>query len=88
VPSIEVPNLPELAVKKIWREATKIPSWKKYMPDKWNGDHKTERDFFYGILSALKPLYVEKLIYEAKNKRAELRKGKAVKPPQDFMADE
>ena len=60
VKNLKIPLLPELAVSKIWPEATKLAHFLEYMPADWSGTSKrTERPFFWSILISLAPLYVE-----------------------------
>ena len=46
------------------------PDFKKYLPDTWTAEKKTERDFFWTILVTLKADYVERLVNECRQARA------------------
>ena len=67
VPSTTVPHWPQLAVKEIYPKAVEaFPEISEYMSD--SGDNSNSfppRDFFYGVLGALKPKELGKLIKDA-----------------------
>jgi len=78
---IIVPTCTELSVQRIWVEAMKHPDFQKFMPDSWNGDKRTDRTFFWGILATLAPEYVTHLIKEVERKRHEDRLAKIHERP-------
>ena len=63
---MHVPLWPELAIKRQWEQAIQLPEFKDYMPDDWTDLKKTERNFFYGVLSTLNALYVESVIKDCR----------------------
>jgi len=69
VRQIKVPAWPELATAKIWAQAIQFPGFKDYMPDNCCGDVRTERPFFYGILTTLCPDFVTTLIKDCRTLR-------------------
>jgi hypothetical protein len=73
VKQIPVPKLPELAVHLQWAEAMKLPGFTKYMPDEYKGDSRTPRNFFYGVLCTLAPMFVKVLILNINEERHRLR---------------
>ena len=60
-----VPAWPETGVKQVWGLAMEIESFKSYIPDDWTRNQKTERKFFYGILSTMSSDFVKALVDEA-----------------------
>jgi hypothetical protein len=60
--NVVIPKLPELAVHRQWVEAIKLPNFLKFMPDDFNGDSRTPRAFFYGVLCTLAPMYIKVLL--------------------------
>jgi len=70
VRTLRVPLLPELAVAKIWPEAIKLPRFIDYMPTGWTASSKkTERPYFWGVLTSLAEPYVEQLLLDVKAQR-------------------
>ena len=64
---LHVPLWPELAVKRIWPQAMLLDGFANFMPPDWTGENtKTERGFFWGVLSTLAPEYVEALIKDCR----------------------
>ena len=70
----KVPLWPELAVHRIWLQAVQHPEFMRYIPDTWTAKKKTERAFFWEILSTLQPDYVEALIKDAREQREAARR--------------
>ena len=66
VRNLKVPLWPELVVHRIWQQAVQLPDFAEHMPGDWTGNHKTERPFFYGVLTSLAPEYVEQLIIDCR----------------------
>ena len=59
IPNYKVPNYPELSVVKLYPEAMKDGPTAKFLPNVPEHQPKLpERDFFFGILSAVQPQYV------------------------------
>jgi len=70
VPNCTIPNYPEISVVKLYPEAMQDPLTAKYLPNVPEHQPKLpERDFFFGILSAIQPHYVEKIIVDAERRR-------------------
>ena len=58
VRSIVVPLYNELSVKNLYADAMRDELVKDYLPDlEQNSNRIPERDFFFGILGTLRPLY-------------------------------
>jgi hypothetical protein len=71
VKSLTVPGWPELKVELMWPLAIKsCPEFLRYMPDGWNGDHKTERRFFWGVFATLNQPLVESIIDDFRGQRS------------------
>ena len=64
-----VPVWEEMGIKRVWPEAARITEFLMYFPDGWTATHKTERKFFYGILSTLAPNFVQAMVNEARQLR-------------------
>ena len=65
-----IPTWPELAVSKLWPAVSADPVLKHYFPDKYAKGKVPEREFFWGILFAVKPGYAKKLVSDALELRA------------------
>jgi hypothetical protein len=81
VRNLKVPCWPELATAKIWRQAIQFPGFRDYMPDNWCGDVRTERPFFYGVLTTLCPDFVTTLIKDCRTMRKAQRDSIKVERP-------
>ena len=79
VPANRVPQWPELAVRLLSPNVLADPQLKDYFPDKFRAGKAPERDFFWGVLFAVNPLFARAIIKEA----MELRN----KAPQGFQDD-
>jgi hypothetical protein len=75
-----VPLLPELAVKNIWLQASEIPEFLSFMPNEWTGGKKADRNYFWGVLTALAEEYVVALLEDVRHIRY-LRKASASNAP-------
>ena len=55
VPQVTVPNWPELSLKKVWPKVRDLPTVQDYLPEEMDPSNpaKADRDFVWGILSAL-----------------------------------
>ena len=85
---LTVPTVPELGLKNIWEEALQIPEFSSYIPDEWTlANKKADRSFFWGILSTLKPDYVEQLLANCRKLRSEQRKPPKVVTLKDMPQD-
>jgi len=82
VKQLQVPCWAELSPKKVWATAMQLPDFASYIPDSWSADSKLlERPFFYGVLVSLAPDYVQALIKDCREQRAQLvALAKAEKP--------
>ena len=76
IPRVFVSNWPELGVRMIWPQAVRIEGFLEHMPDGWDGVHKTERKFFYGVLTSLAPNFVQAVVNEARQLRYQHRLGR------------
>ena len=67
---LHIPLWPELAVKRIWQQAVLLEGFADFMPPDWTGENsKTERGFFWGILTTMASEYVEELIKDCRRQR-------------------
>ena len=65
VKNVRIPAWPELAVKRIWPEAMELKAFRHYMPSEWTAtNRRTERSFFYGVLTTLAVQFVEDLVHD------------------------
>ena len=79
MPRIIVPNLPELAVKKVWATCMSMPDFKYYIPDNWAPDgRRNDRDFFWTVAAFLDYEFVSALIKEARKKRDAAKRSRVV----------
>ena len=72
MPARKIPHWPQLAVKLIYPQVTKmVPDILDYLPDLHGKDEDRypERDYFYRVLNALHPDLVDQLINEAAGAR-------------------
>ena len=75
MPALLPPLWPEFAVKDIYSRVQADQEFMKYMPKGSALDCKApERRFFWGVLSTLRPDYVDALIAEARDLRARSHK--------------
>ena len=68
-PELNIPTWPELSIRNIWPHACRINNFLMYMPDDWSATKKTERKFFFNILTFLAPNFVQDLIRESRRLR-------------------
>ena len=66
VSHLDVPSWPELAIREVWGAAQRVPGFREFIPDDWSPERKTERKFFYAILTHLTPGYVQALVRRAR----------------------
>jgi len=69
VPRIKVPTWPELSVAKLLPTVMADPVLKPYFPDKYGAGKVPDRNYFWGVISAVKPGYFKALINEALEQR-------------------
>ena len=81
---MRIPLWPELGIRRTWPSAIQHPDFKKYMPDTWTATRKTERKFFWTILSTLQTDFVEHLIKDCRKQRVESHVVKPIKVPKDL----
>ena len=63
VHSMVVPHYEELSVKNLYADAMRDELVKDYLPElEQNSNRYPERDFFFGVLGTLRPLYLTKII--------------------------
>ena len=65
-----MPLLPELAVKNLWSHVSLIPDFLSYMPNEWVGGKKADRNYFWGVLTAIAEEYVVALVDDVRAIRA------------------
>ena len=58
------------------------------MPEDWTADHKTEREFFWGVLTTLAPEYVEALIKDCRQQRLAAAMARNMEPRRLNVAPE
>lgn len=66
---IKVPVLPELAIRRVWPDAIRIPGVMNYLPDEWHGARRVDRKFFWMILTTLHPEWVKTMIKGSREAR-------------------
>ena len=70
VSPVDVPLWTELSIANVWVLAMQIENFKDYLPADWKpANHKVERAFFWNILSALNPEFVDQLITNCRDQR-------------------
>ena len=80
---VVVPHFEELSVKNLYDDAMNDLLIKDYLSDlNQNSNRIPERDFFFGILGTLRPLYLTKIIEDANKVRYE---GDVNDPEKDFI---
>ena len=62
VPSNSVPQWPELSVKLLSSLVMADPVLKDYFPDKFRSGKLPERDFFWGVVFAIKPAFGKAIV--------------------------
>ena len=67
--SINVPNWPELAVRKVWPFAIQLPGVAERLPDEWTGNLRTDRTFFWGTLIGQHRRWVADLVNDCTRQR-------------------
>ncbi len=83
VAKVVVPHYEELSVKNLYDDAMKDELVKDYLPDlEQNSNRHPEREFFFGILNSLRPLYLKKIIEDANKVRYE---ADVNDPQKDFI---
>ena len=60
------------------------PEWALYMPDGWSATKKTERGFFWQILTTLQNDYVCDLIRDCRRQRHQLNQQRSVRVQRDL----
>ena len=80
---VVVPHYEELSVKNLYDDAMNDLLIKDYLPDlNQNSNRIPERDFFFGILGTLRPIYLNKIIEDANKVRYE---ADVNDPEKDFI---
>jgi hypothetical protein len=70
VHKINVPKYEELSVKNLYHDCMKDAEMSSYLPELEQSSNKLpEREFFFNILSSVKPEYLKLIIKEAEQKR-------------------
>jgi hypothetical protein len=77
VPSNSVPQWPELSVKLLSALVMADPVLKDYFPDKYRSGKLPERDFFWGVVFAIKPAFGKAIVKEAMELRNKPKEGEA-----------
>ena len=71
-------------MKKIWSIACQIPGFIDYVPTEWNKRPSIrERMYFWGVLSTIKPEFVEALIADCHGQRVKLKMARNEEPPRE-----
>ena len=66
---VRVPKIPKFSVARMWSLANRHSLFKRYLPDDWNGDHKTDRTFFFQVWTFLESELVESVILDVRKQR-------------------
>lgn len=82
-----MPLLPELAIKKLWSQVILIPDFLSYMPNEWAGGKKADRNYFWGVLTAIAEEYVVALVDDVRKIRA-TRKASVINAPRVIQIEE
>ena len=83
VRSVVVPHYEELSINNIYADAMKDELIKDYLPElEQNSNRFPEREFFFGVLGTLRPLYLRKIINDANKVRYE---ADVNDPQKDFI---
>ena len=77
VPSNSVPQWPELSVKLLSSLVMADPVLRDYFPDKFRSGKLPERDFFWGVVFAIKPAFGKAIVKEAMELRNKPKEGVA-----------
>ena len=77
VPSNSVPQWPELSVKLLSSLVMADPVLRDYFPDKFRSGKLPERDFFWGVVFAIKPAFGKAIVKEAMELRNKPKEGAA-----------
>ena len=77
VPSNSVPQWPELSVKLLSSLVMADPVLRDYFPDKFRSGKLPERDFFWGVVFAIKPAFGKAIVKEAMELRNKPKVGAA-----------
>ena len=75
VPRCNIPKWPELAVHLVWERVKNDPNVMVYFPPERSDSKLPPRDYFWGILTAINPAFVESLVGEARQIRVQHRQG-------------
>ena len=73
---LNVPNWPELSVRKVWPMAIRFPLFKTRTPDEWYGNLRTDRQFFWTILFSVSDSFVIRLVDNCREQRIARLKAK------------
>ena len=74
--SVHIPVWPELAVKKVWPHAIRLPGVAERLPDEWDGGTRTDKKFFWGTVLAQHDEWVSSLVNDCTRQRAERAAGR------------
>jgi hypothetical protein len=72
VPSFKMPTWPELAVSKLWPVIQQDAAFQDYFPSKLPAGKVPDKQFFWGIIHAIKPGYAKCLVKDAMESRNKL----------------
>ena len=64
-----IPPWPELALRRVWPEALKLPGIRERLPDEWRGDARTDRRFFWCTLFGQHKRWVQDLLKDCGDQR-------------------
>lgn len=67
--AVVVPRYKELGLKSVWSYIKSIPEYAVYFPN-LGSNELPQRDFMWNVLATVNPESTEKLIQDARNKRA------------------
>ena len=80
--NLRLPLWPELSIGRVWPEAVRLDEFNEYMPSEWSllNVKKIERNYMFGVLISLAPLYVETLVSDIRSQRNNQQAGRVVRP--------
>ena len=60
--NLQIPNWPELAVRKVFPEAIQLPGVAERLPNEWTGNMRTDRNFFWSTVVGQHERWVSMLL--------------------------
>ncbi len=77
---VGVPLWQELGIDRIWPRAMLVEDLRRFLPDEWASPKKVERDFFWGVLTTIRPQWTRDQIDAGRVARQERRQTAAATP--------